>query len=296
MKESRLAWLVTGIAAAMIFLCGTAMAQSSDALVVDQSGKVGIGTTNPQYKLHVTSPGYTIYGQTSGSNVYAGFFNGATHGLYGLGGQYGIVSNISAGSGGVSFLAYGKYGGFGVYTSGESYNYFSGNVGIGSISSYKLDVIGDIHCTGKLTSDGPNDPPFVLYNFETRESIVSQVVREVPPDKLDGAVVFFNGEISQMEVFLPKKGEFRSVQGELRASVKPITQTFEVEDRYYFDPQTGEIKSYKAKKDPGEKYRLKRGCTLDPKTGRFYQIMTDQNGVETNRVEVTKAEAVEELF
>ncbi len=136
----------------------------------------------------------------------------------------------------------------------------------------------------------------MLYDSETRESIAGQVAKEVSPEKLDGAVLFFNGGTSQMEIFLPKKGEFRSLKGELLASVKPITQTFEVEDRYYLDPQTGEIKTYKVRKVPEEKYRLKANHTLDPKTGTFYQITRDENGVETDRVAVTKAQAIEEVF
>ncbi len=94
------------------------------------------------------------------------------------------------------------------------------NVGIGTTSpTSKLHVIGDIHCTGKLTSDGGNDPPYVLYNYENRESIIERVKKEVPEDKLNGAVLFYNGQEMQLEVYLPAKGEFRNLAGSILAKV-----------------------------------------------------------------------------
>jgi len=143
-----------------------------------------------------------------------------------------------------------------------------GNVGVRTTGpGYDLDVAGDIHCTGKLTSDGGNDPPYVLYNHETRASIIERVKKEVLPDKLNGAVLFFNGEQDQLELFLPRKGEFRSLDGKILETVKPITETFETEDRYYLDEETGEIKSYQVRK-PARKYRLKPDHELDPLTGK----------------------------
>jgi hypothetical protein len=136
----------------------------------------------------------------------------------------------------------------------------------------------------------------VLYNFETRESIVKQVVKEIELDKLDGAVLFFNGESSEMEMFLPKKGEFRTLDGELLESVKPITQTFETKDSYYLDQETGELKTYKVRKVPKEKYAIKANHMLDPESGTFYRIMKDEEGVETDRVAVTKEQAIEKVF
>jgi len=176
-----------------------------------------------------------------------------------------------------------------------------GNVGIGASPGYKLDVSGDIHCTGKLTSDGGNDPPYVLYNYETRTSIVNRVKKEVLPDKLNGAVLFFNGDQGQLELFLPSKGEFRSLDGKVLETVKPITQTFETEDRYYFDEETGEIKSYKVKKKV-KRYRLKPDHELDPKTGKIKRKIKEKKkdpktGEEIEEIgreeEVTPEEAIE---
>jgi hypothetical protein len=94
--------------------------------------------------------------------------------------------------------------------------YFNGNVGIGTASPAEvLDVSGNIHCTGKLSSDGGNDPPYVAYSMETRNSIIERVDREIPQEKLNQAVLFWNEEADNFEVYLPAKGEFRDLQGQV---------------------------------------------------------------------------------
>lgn len=73
----------------------------------------------------------------------------------------------------------------------------------------ELDVIGDIHCTGKLTSDGGNDPPYVLYNKETLDSIIKRINQEIPHDedhKWDGQAIFFNNDTKRMTIINPKTG------------------------------------------------------------------------------------------
>jgi len=168
-------------------------------------------------------------------------------------------------------------------------------------TGYTLDVTGDIHCTGKLTSDGGNDPPYVLYNYETRTSIIDRVKKEVLPDKLNGAVLFFNGDQGQLELFLPSKGEFRSLDGKVLEKVEPIMQTFETENYYYLDTDTGEIKTYKAKKRV-KRHRLKPDHELDHKTGKIKRKIKEKKkdpktGKEIEEVvgeeEVTPEEAIE---
>jgi hypothetical protein len=101
-----------------------------------------------------------------------------------------------------------------------------GRVGIGITSpSEELHVVGDIYCTGKLTSDGGNDPPYVLYDRETRSAIVKRVSDEVPKDKLGGAVLFWNDEESRFEVYRPLKGEFRDLLGNLVGTVEELSAT-----------------------------------------------------------------------
>jgi len=78
--------------------------------------------------------------------------------------------------------------------------------------SYELDVTGDIHCTGKLSSDGGNDPPYVLYNKETLLSITDRINREVPKDeehKWDGQAIFYDYTKDNMFLINPKTGDTR---------------------------------------------------------------------------------------
>jgi len=92
----------------------------------------------------------------------------------------------------------------------------AGHVGIGTTEPLEeLHVVGAIHCTGKLTSTGGYDPPYVLYDQETRRAIIERVAREVPVEKRNGAVLFWNGEELRFEVYLPASGEFRNLQGKL---------------------------------------------------------------------------------
>jgi hypothetical protein len=89
-------------------------------------------------------------------------------------------------------------------------------VGIGTRNpGNALSVIGNIFCSGKLHAGGGVDPPYVLYDFETRDAIVERVADEVPDEKLNGAVLFWNGPASRFEVYLPDRGEFRDLQGNL---------------------------------------------------------------------------------
>jgi hypothetical protein len=101
----------------------------------------------------------------------------------------------------------------------------NGNVGIGTWTTSpteKLHVVGNIYCTGKLTSDGGNDPPYVLYNKESRLAIIDRVAAEVPEDKQDGAVLFWNGGRKRFEVYLPEDGEFRDLNGNLLCTIQKI--------------------------------------------------------------------------
>jgi len=289
-----------------------AHADAEESLVVTESGNVGIGTTDPNAKLHVY--GSVLFNSGDYIVKFADMGNLQTFGGNGLGMRVGYNVYHVGGVGDKYFVAGhkaamlsvgqagGRSGDFEFWTSDtaaaaadEDISDWSakmvvksnGNVGIGTTSpGYTLDINGNIHCTGKLSSDGGNDPPYVLYNYETRESIVERVKEEIPPDKLDGAVLFFNGEKLHMEIFLPAEGEFRSLSGELLESIKPITFTFEVEERFYLDRKTGQVKRYKVRKAPQGRYQLRKNHLLDPKTGKCYQISRDQEGQEIGRIEV----------
>ncbi len=142
----------------------------TERLTVLNNGNVGIGTTNPEYKLNVLSNNFGLKNRVIyTSNPFASVF-----GLYNsvdleetTTNAYGIYSLISGDTGTAtnSYALYARsligttnYGlyvddglnsgtsSYGIYQSGTNdYNYFGGNVGIGSTApSQKLDVNGAI--------------------------------------------------------------------------------------------------------------------------------------------------------
>jgi len=247
-----------------------------NGIFVEDGGNVGIGTVLPATKLDVNG------------NIRGGLLK-SYHIVYdnlifatGTESSNGIVSIYDA-SGNADIK---------LNTGGDTY-FNGGNVGIGDDTpSYDLDVSGDIHCTGKLTSDGGNDPPYVLYNYETRQSIIERVKREVTPNKLNGAVMFFNGEANRMELYLPSKGEFRDLQGNLLASVSPMMKTFETKTKYYFDRKTGEVKAIQVPVK-SRKFKIKEGYELNPEDGQFYEVIKSTAGEIVKKKKVSKSKAVE---
>ena len=57
---------------------------------------------------------------------------------------------------------------------------------------------------------------------ETRESIKERVAKEVPDDKIAGAVLFWNGGELRFEVYLPGQGEFRDLMGNVLVKSKKM--------------------------------------------------------------------------
>jgi len=267
--------------------------------VVINNGNVGIGTTEPESLLEISkarAPEVRI--SSSDDTSYSLLRFNTDEGVA----KY-IIGYGSAHSQQPSQLSFkNEYGAISFMAGGTSYPSAlrmiitsNGNVGIGTTSpGYKLDVSGDIHCTGKLTSDGGNDPPYVLYNYETRASIIDRIKKEVLPDKLNGAVLFFNGARGQLEIFLPGRGEFRTLDGEVLEIVEPITRTFETEDRYYLDEETGEIKSYTVKK-PSTKYRLKPDHELNPLTGKVMRKIKEKRKNPETGEEIEEVVGEEEV-
>jgi hypothetical protein len=124
---------------------GSSITPPSNGLYV--SGRVGIGTTTPSYKLHVETGGVAVYGNSTaglygvwGNSTYLGVYGtGSTYGLYGsgttgaygTGSSYGVYGNSGSGTGvrGVSGSQYGVYGSsgyLGVYGAGDTYGVYGG--------------------------------------------------------------------------------------------------------------------------------------------------------------------------
>jgi hypothetical protein len=226
---------------------------------------------------------------------------------------YGVYSKVWRNSGTITngFLFYGTYTGtvgtkWGIYLTGETKSYISGQLGIGGAPPVgeELYVAGDIHCTGKLTSDLGNDPPYVLYDSETRQSIVNRIKKEVPTYKLNGVVLFYNNLTSKMELFNPIQGIFRSLIGDkILETVDPIIETYETKDYYYLDKDTGEIKTTQGRVK-AKAFEFAEDCEIDNETGKFYKRYTkiidggtdEEPATKEYKEELTKAEAIREVY
>jgi hypothetical protein len=133
----------------------------------------------------------------------------------------------------------------------------------------------DIETSGKVESVGGYDPPYVLYDRQTRQEIIDRIKKEVHPDKQAGAALFFNRDTRRLETYVPSEGKFYDLQGnvvyELSEAVEPTTR---YEIVFYLDGSTGELKTRaRAVRD---RYVVKNGHRLDEKTGRFISRVTSE--------------------
>ncbi|MCD6595065.1 hypothetical protein J7L68_05245 [bacterium] len=158
---------------------------------------------------HDADVGIGVYGSGCTYAVY-GKYDAGTYGYLG-GSSYGVYGRSSNTAGDAGVYAYN--GGSGVWSA---LAYYSGS------AFYAGYFNGDVHITGKLTAIGGVDPPYVLYDSETREAIKARIVKEVPKEKLTGAVLFWNGESKRFEVYLPTEGEFLDLQGNLLLKEEPL--------------------------------------------------------------------------
>ena len=147
----------------------------------------------------------------------------------------------------------------------------SGDLGV----SYDADIGGDLTVYGKTNHLGGVDPPYVLYDRQTRQEIIDRIKREVPPAKQGGAALFFNKEAKRLETYIPREGKFYDLAGNLvhaLARIELPTTRYEV--AYYLDNSTGEVKT--SDKRVTDRYVIKQGYKLDAKTGQFVNAGTGE--------------------
>ena len=157
----------TGTGASLVFSTKRDGNTATDKMIITQSGNVGIGTTSPSQKLDVNGnaniTGYLLIGGSaylaSGNSLY--FDSGVSN-------DYAIRKSSSS-------LA---------FSSGGTFTFSGGNVGIGTTSpSAKLNVSGDIHIGDYGTS--------ATRVFETRTSTNLFSITTYPTNA-DGTLITYS--------------------------------------------------------------------------------------------------------
>ena len=164
-----------------------------------------------------------------------------------------------------------------IYQSGSAANHLGGD----------LNVAGNLTVTGTIT-DGGSDPPYLLFDAETRASVLARVRESVPTEKLGGAVLFFNSEAGRLETWTPTRGEYRDLTGLVVYTDKPLMETFAGVMRYGLNRTTGEVEG-KVFADVERRYRVRRDCELDRETGIIYRVEINDDHVRRRTGEIVPA-------
>jgi len=144
-------------------------------------------------------------------------------------------------------------------------------------------VGGTVYC-GKIHG-GWFDPEWVQYDRQTRAEIVESVKRSVTPEKQGGAVVFFNNDTKRLEIYIPNEGKFYDLQGNVLYTLPKVeVLTTGYQTAYYIDNFTGEVRA--RQKLAGPTYIIKKGFTLDEKTGQFMNINTGEPASRQEALEI----------
>lgn len=102
--------------------------------------------------------------------------------------------------------------------------------GSGSAPSEMLDVTGNAHISGnlvvdgKVTGTGGFDPPYTLFDANTREEVRARVLYEVPVDKQTGGAQYWNNNLHRMEVYVASEDKYYTVAGTLIAFTPTLTK------------------------------------------------------------------------
>jgi len=113
---------------------------------------------------------------------------------------------------------------------------------------------GNVYITGSLTNAGGSDPPYELYFNETREDVLAKVRMNVPQERANGLVTFYNKENDRMEFFKPSDCKFYIQTVNKDTFEMQLTEDETIKDgkpcynsnvtiEYYWDSTVGVIKT-----------------------------------------------------
>ncbi len=138
----------------LLIVMGFAFAQDT-SMVVTSDGNVGIGLTNPLEKLHVNGGIY----MNSSAGALRIHHSGTNNGW-----------QFATSNGGQTLLMESNTGGL---VSNLFYFHSDGSLGIGTFPTTTLDVSGDAHVSGKITSGDANVSLPIAYAFINSDGSVS---------------------------------------------------------------------------------------------------------------------------
>lgn len=91
-----------------------------------------------------------------------------------------------------------------------------GGTGLSGINVIRLSI-GLVFILSITAAVSPEAAVPQKINYQGRGT--DSATGEVPEEKLDGAVLFWNGDESRFEVYLPSAGEFRDLMANLLARI-----------------------------------------------------------------------------
>jgi len=146
--------------------------------------------------------------------------------------------------------------------------------------TYAISATGDVYINGKTTSTGSYDPPFVLYDVQTKEQIVARARNEIPTEKAGGMAQVYIPSDPRIKWFQPssctffaekadKDGYMVKVAVDIISDGKPCYNT-NTTTLYSWDAVAGKVASHQAAQYP--RIPMPEDKTLDSRTGELQDM------------------------